>query len=90
MHHGIIKTNKSVHFSIFIILENICNSNEANEKTKATKRDFSDENAKDFQFLLENIKWDRFSPSNAPNKAQNNFFKGVFCFIQHCFHQKRN
>ena len=43
------------------------------KKTKITKRDFSDEGNKHLQFLLENIKWDRFLPLNAPNEAINNF-----------------
>ena len=54
MHSGIIKTQISDHLPIFIILENYKNSKN-NEKTKITKRDFSDENIQKFHFLLENI-----------------------------------
>ena len=45
------------------------------KKKKISKRDFSDENTKNFQFLSENIIWDRSLPSNADNKASNNFLK---------------
>ena len=71
MHYGIIKANISDHFPIFTNLENSCNKNRNHVKTKTTKRDFSNENIQNFQFLLENIKWDRFLPSNAPNEAHN-------------------
>ena len=60
MHSGIIKANISDHFPIFTILENSYNKNKNYEKTKITKRDFSNENIQNFQFLLENIKWDQF------------------------------
>ena len=62
MHSGIIKANISDHFPIFAILENSCNKNKNYEKTKRTKRDFSNENIQNFQFLLENIKWDQILP----------------------------
>ena len=62
MHSGIIKANISDHFPIFAILENSCNKNKNYEKTKITKRDFSNENIQNFQFLLENIKWDQILP----------------------------
>ena len=75
MHSGIIKANISDHFPIFAILENSCNKNKNYEKTKITKRDFSNENIQNFQFLLENIKWDQLLPSNAPNEAYNIFLK---------------
>ena len=75
MHSGIIKANISDHFPIFAILENSCNKNKNYEKTKITKRDFSNENIQNFQFLLENIKWDQLLPSNAPNEAYNVFLK---------------
>ena len=55
---GIKKANISDHLPIFAILENSCNKNKKYEKTKITKRDFSNENIQNFQFLLENIKWD--------------------------------
>ena len=55
MHSGIIKANISDHFPIFAILENSCNKNKKYEKTEITKRDFSNENIQNFQFLLENI-----------------------------------
>ena len=54
MHSGIIKTQISDHFPIFAILEN-CKNSKNNEKTKITKRDFSDEDIQNFHFLLENI-----------------------------------
>ena len=71
MHSGIIKAIISDHFPIFAILENSCNKNENYEKTKITKRGFSNENNQNFQFLLENIKWDQLLPSNVPNEAYN-------------------
>ena len=74
MHSGIIKTQISDHFPIFTILEN-CKNCKNNEKTKITKRDFNKENIQNFHFLLENINWDQFLPSNAPNEAYNNFLK---------------
>ena len=74
MHSGIIKTQISDHFPIFTILEN-CKNCKNNEKTKITKRDFNEENIQNFHFLLENINWDQFLPSNAPNEAYNNFLK---------------
>ena len=70
MHSGIIKTQISDHFPIFTILEN-CKNSKNNEKSKITKRDFSDENIQNF--LLENINWDQFLPSNAPNEAYNTY-----------------
>ena len=73
MHSGIIKANISDHFPIFAILENSCNKNKNYKKTKITKQDFSNENIQNFQFLLENIKWDQLLPSNAPNEAYNIF-----------------
>ena len=45
------------------------------KKKKKSKHDFSDKNTKNFQFLSENIKWDRSLPSNTDNKANNNFLK---------------
>ena len=69
MHSGIIKANISDHFPIFAILETSSSKNKNYKKTKITKRDFSNENIQNFQFLLENIKWDQFLPSNAPNEA---------------------
>ena len=69
MHSGLVKANISDHFPIFAILENSCNKNKNYEKTKITKRDFSNENIENFQFLLKNIKWDQLLPSNAPNDA---------------------
>ena len=59
MHSGIIKANISDHFPIFAILENSSNKNKNYEKTKITQRDFSNENIQNFQFLLENTKWDQ-------------------------------
>ena len=56
MHSGIIKANISDHFPIFAILENSCNKNKNYEKTKITKRDFSNENIQNFQFLLKKYK----------------------------------
>ena len=73
VHSGIVKANISDHFPIFAILENSCNKNKNYEKNKITKRDFSNENIQNFQFLLENIKWDQLLPSNAPNEAYNIF-----------------
>ena len=73
MHSGIIKTNISDHYSMFTISENSCNKNKNYEKTKITKQDFNDENIQNFQFFLENINWDQFLPSNAPNAAYNIF-----------------
>ena len=58
MHSGVMKTNISEYFSIFTILENSSNKNKNYEKTKITKRDFSNENFQNFQFLLKNLKWD--------------------------------
>ena len=75
MQSGIIKTNISELLPVLTILENCCNNNETNEKTKITKRDFNHENTKTFQFLSEHIKCDRFLSSNAPNKAYNKFWK---------------
>ena len=77
MHSGIIKANISDHFPIFAILETSSSKNKNYKKTKITKRDFSNENIQNFQFLLENIKWDQFLPSNAPNEAYN-VFKKIF------------
>ena len=71
MDSGIIKAKISDHFLISSILENSCNKNKNYEKTKRTKQDFSNEKIQNFQFLLENIKWDQLLPSNAPNKAYN-------------------
>ena len=51
IHSGIIKSNISDHFPIFTILENSCNKNKSYKKTKITKRDFSNENIQNFQFL---------------------------------------
>ena len=62
MHSGTKKANISDHFPIFTILENSCNKNKYYEKTKITNQDFSNENIQNFQFLLENIKWDQFLP----------------------------
>ena len=69
MHSGVVKASISDHFPTFAILENSCNKNKNYEKTKITKRHFSNENIQNFQFLLENIKWDQLLPSNAPNEA---------------------
>ena len=69
MHSGIIKANISDHFPIFVILDNSCYKNKKYKKTKITKRDFSNENTQNFQFLIENIKWDQILLSNAPNEA---------------------
>ena len=69
MHSGVIKANISDYFPVFVILENRCNKNKNYEKAKTTKRDFSNENIQNFQFLLEYIKWNQFLPSNAPNEA---------------------
>ena len=66
---------KVPYFPIFVILENSWNKNKNFEKTKTDKGDFSDENIQNFQFLLENIKWDQLLPSNAPNEAYYNFIK---------------
>ena len=74
MHSGIIKTQISDHFPIFTVLEN-CKNCKNNKKTKITKRDFNEKNIQNFHFLLENINWDQFLPSNAPNEAYNNFLK---------------
>ena len=78
MHSVIKKANISDRFLIFAILGNSCNKNKNYEKTKITKRDFSDENIQNFQFLLENIKWDQFLPSDTPNEAFNIFLKNLF------------
>ena len=78
MHSGIIKANKSDHFPTFAVLENSYNKNKNYEKTKVTKRDFSNENIQNFQFLLENIKWDQLLPSKVPNQAYNIFFNFFF------------
>ena len=51
MHSGIIKTQISDHFPIFTILEN-CKNSKNNEKTKITKRNFSDENIQNFIFFV--------------------------------------
>ena len=75
MHSRIIKANISDHFPIFTILENSCNKNKNYEKTKVTKQDFSSENIENFQFLLENIKWDQFLPSNTSSEAYKVFLK---------------
>ena len=75
MHSGLVKANISDHFPIFAILENSCNKNKNYEKTKITKRDFSNENIQNFQFLLGNIKWDQLLPSNTHNEAYNIFLK---------------
>ena len=72
MHSGIIKTQISDYFPIFAILEN-CKNCKNDGKTKITKRDFNEENIQNFHFLLENINWDQFLPSNAPNEAYNSF-----------------
>ena len=69
------KNKLSELLPVLTILENCCNNNETNEKTKITKRDFNHENTKTFQFLSEHIKWDRFLSSNTPNKAYNKFWK---------------
>ena len=53
MHSGIIKANISDNFPIFAILENSYNKNKNYKKTKITKRDFSNENIQNLQFLLE-------------------------------------
>ena len=58
MHSGIVKANISDHFPIFAILEDSCNKNKNYKKTKITKQDFGNENIQNFQYLLENIKWD--------------------------------
>ena len=50
MHHGIPAANISDHFRIFTILENSCNKNKNDQKTKITKQDFNDKNIQDFQF----------------------------------------
>ena len=73
MHSGIIKANISDYFPAFVILENRYNKNKNYEKAKTTKRDFSNENIQNFQFLLEYIKWNQFLPSNAPNEAYKTF-----------------
>ena len=75
MHSRIIKANISDHFPRFTILENSCNKNKNYEKTKVTKQDFSSENIENFQFLLENIKWDQFLPSNTSSEAYKVFLK---------------
>ena len=72
MHPGIIKANISDHFPIFAILENSCNRNKNYEKTKITKRDFSNENIQNFQFLLKKYK---MRPTFAFKCAYNIFFK---------------
>ena len=41
------------------------------KKTKTNKQDFSDGNIQNCQLLLENISWDQFLSSNAPNEAHN-------------------
>ena len=90
MHSGIIKANISDHFPIFAILENSCNKNKNYKKPKITKRDFRNKNIQNFQFLLENIKWDQLLPSNESNEAYNIFLKHIFWFIQCRFSKKRN
>ena len=70
MYSGIIKTQISDHFPIFNVLEN-CKNSKNNKKAKITKCDFSDEKIQNFHFLLENINWDQFLPSNMPNEAYN-------------------
>ena len=41
-------------------------------------RDFRNKNIQNFQFLLENIKWDQLLPSNESNEAYNIFLKHIF------------
>ena len=72
-HSGIIKANIYDHFLAFTVLENSYYKNNNYEKTKITKRDFSDENIQNFQFLKENIDWDQFLLSDAPNEVYNIF-----------------
>ena len=75
MHSGIKKANISDHFPMFTILENSCNKNKNYKKTKITKQGISNENIQNFQFMLENMNWDQYLPSNAPNEAYNIFFE---------------
>ena len=89
MHSGIIKANISDHFPIFAILENSCNKNKSYEKTKITKRGFSIENIQNYNFLLENIKWDQFLPSNASNEAYNIFLRTIFDLDDVAFPKKK-
>ena len=84
LHFGIIKANVSDHFPIFTILENSCNNKNC-EKTKITKRDFSNENIQNFQYLLEDINWGQFLALNAPNEAYN-YFRFIGCL----FSKQRN
>ena len=53
MHSEVIRANISDYYPIFSILENSCEKNKNYEKTKITKRDFSNKNIQNFQFLLE-------------------------------------
>ena len=89
IHSGIIKANKSDHFLIFTILENSCNKNKNYRKTKITKRDFSNENIQSFKFLLENIKWDQFLPSNTPSEAYNIFKRYFLIYTMLLFQKKK-
>ena len=70
-----LRNHKSKHIWSFpyICYYNSCHKNKKYEKTKLTKRDFSNESIQNFQFLLENIKWDQLLPSNAPHDADNIF-----------------
>ena len=86
MHHGIPTANISDQFRIFSILENSCYKNKNYQKTKITKQDFGDKNIQDFHFQLENINWDQFLPSNAPNVSYNIFKKVSPDFYDVAFH----
>ena len=89
MHSGIIKVNIFDHFPIFTILENRGNKNKNYEKAKITKRDFSNENIQNFQFLLENIKWDQFLPSNSPSEAYYIFQRYFLIYAMSLFQKKK-
>ena len=51
MHSEVIKASISDYSPIFSILENSCEKNKNYEKTKITKRDFSNKSIQNFQFL---------------------------------------
>ena len=72
---GIIKTYTWSFTEIYYLKKKSSSNNETNQKTKITKHNFSNGNTHNFWFLSENIKWDKFLPSNAPIKAYNKNLK---------------
>ena len=64
---GIVKSNISDHFPIFIVLKTnkICSL----DKTTFFKRDISSENIDTFKFLLKSIKLNKLLPDNSPDEA---------------------